>query len=360
MDEPVQVRLVLDANLVQRELRWRLRSRKNEKARSALHEAIDSGTLIAFAPTALIREIDKHIPDIAQYAKVSEEKARNEWGKLRQLIHFHEPGFGTAPAEYVDPDDAPYKQVCIELGANAVYSKDSHFKSMDVPLLMLDLDQIFREYARANSIKLAFHIGSAFTLTISVGVLKELLKLCGRGIERVPVPLKIGFLVGIGGLLIHPRSRIKIIEACRQLWGKLNNPQFRAVLGSVALQVAEAHQSAKAASKKIEEALPKAAKRSALVHAREICVVEKVPLPLAVIETRMRAAGYVSRSKNFRIYLSRILRCNQGFFETSPGMWTLRALIGVYGLAIGPHQHGGGNNANDFAPPSRRKAEIWR
>jgi hypothetical protein len=61
IEEPLQIRLVLDANIVQRELRWRLRSRRNDEARSALHEAIDSGSVLPFAPTALAREIDEHI-----------------------------------------------------------------------------------------------------------------------------------------------------------------------------------------------------------------------------------------------------------------------------------------------------------
>src|ERR1700722_13276812 len=174
IEEPLRIRLVLDANIVQRELRWRLRSRRNNEARSALHEAIDSGTVLPFAPTALAREIEEHICQIADYAGVTEARARDEWANFNPLIHFYEPERPATPGQYVDPDDAPYKQVCIELGAHAVYTRDPHFKTMDVPLIMLDLDQVFRRYARANSVKLAVSIGSTFTLTISAGALKEL------------------------------------------------------------------------------------------------------------------------------------------------------------------------------------------
>lgn len=302
-----------------------MRARRNTEARSALHEAIDSGTILPFAPTVLASEIDEHIGEIAEYAGVTEDRAREEWAKFSPQIHFYEPETAAAPGQYVDPDDAPYKQVCIELGAHAVYTRDPHFKSMDVPLIMLDLDQVFRKYARANSVKLAVSIGSTFTVTISVGVLKELLTLSAKGIRRIPIPLKIAFSVAIAGVLIHPRSRARIVKACRSLWTKLNNPRLRSILSSLVFQLAEAHETVRAASKEIEAALPKSRKRSAIVHAREICLVERGPISLAAIEIRMRAAGYVTRSRHFRSYLRQLLRRSQAFVEVSSGVWTLRA-----------------------------------
>src|SRR5260370_35278543 len=86
-DEPLQIRLVLDANIVQRELRWRLRNRRQQEARSARQEAIDSGTLIPFAPTALIQEIDEHILDMSESVAVSEEQVGEEWTKFTTHIH---------------------------------------------------------------------------------------------------------------------------------------------------------------------------------------------------------------------------------------------------------------------------------
>jgi predicted nucleic acid-binding protein len=160
IEEPLQVRLVLDANIVQRELRWRLHFRRENQARSALHEAIDSGTVLAYAPTALDSEIREHVGDLAAYAGVSEDRVRAEWMEFKAIIHLYEPEIVALPGQYIDLDDAPYKQACIELGAHAVYSRDPHFKTMDVPLIMIDLDQIFRKYARANSVKMAVSLGS--------------------------------------------------------------------------------------------------------------------------------------------------------------------------------------------------------
>jgi predicted nucleic acid-binding protein len=327
IEEPLQIRLVLDANIVQREIRWRLRSRRSTEARSALHEAIDSGTVLPFAPTALAREIDEHIWEIADYAGVTDDQARKEWAKFSSLIHFYKPETTTTPGQYLDPDDAPYKQVCIELGAHAVYTRDPHFKSMDVPLIMLDLDQVFRTYARANSVKLAVSIGSTFTLTISISALRELFRLSLKGMRRIPPPLQIAFCVAIAGILIHPRSRARIVEACGSIWTRLNNPRFRRALSSLIFQLAEAHETARTASKEIEAAVPKLPKRSAIVHAREICLVERSPIALAMIETRMRAAGYVTRSRRFRSYLCQLLRRSPAFVEVSHGIWTLQTAV---------------------------------
>jgi|HubBroStandDraft_5_1064220.scaffolds.fasta_scaffold34473_2 hypothetical protein len=326
IEEPLQVRLVLDANIVQRELRWRLRFRRETQARSALHEAIDSGTILAFAPTALDSEIHKHVADLADYAGVSEDRVRAEWMELKAIIHLYEPEIMAPPRQYVDPDDAPYRQACMELGAHAVYSRDAHFKTMDVPLIMIDLDQIFRKYARANSVKLAVSIGSTVTLTISIGALKELFALLAKGIDKIPTPVKVAFVGALAVALIHSRSRAKLVEVCKKLWNGLNNPKFRSTLAALAVQLAEVHQTSHAMSKEIQAVIPTAPKRSAIVFAREICLVEKAPLSLAVLESKIISSGYVTRSARFRSYLGQLLRHSNGFVEVSPGLWTLQTI----------------------------------
>jgi len=110
---------------------------------------------------------------------------------------------------------------------------------MDVPLVMLDLDGVFRKYARANSVKLAFTLGSTLSVTISVNVLKELFTVSARGIQRIPTPLKIAFGAAIAAALIHPKSRAKIMEWGKTLWNKLNSPKVRALFSSLVMQLAE-------------------------------------------------------------------------------------------------------------------------
>src|SRR6266404_624539 len=68
--EILQLRVVIDANVAFEPLIWRLRRRRDLGARTGLHEAIDSGVVIAFAPQALQQEVLQHISEFAEDAKV--------------------------------------------------------------------------------------------------------------------------------------------------------------------------------------------------------------------------------------------------------------------------------------------------
>jgi hypothetical protein len=84
----IQSVMVLDASAIQGELRWRLGSRTNPNARTGLHEAIDSGVVIAFAPVFLTQEIEKYLVLIARETGVTLEMANLEWKRVRSLIRF--------------------------------------------------------------------------------------------------------------------------------------------------------------------------------------------------------------------------------------------------------------------------------
>ena len=175
----LELRLVIDANIAYSELIWRLSKRRNPIARSALHEAIDSGTIVAFAPQFLEEEIQEHIGEIAEDAKVSVSIALEEWQKFRPCLHFYDPETSnTSGAACVDPDDIPYKLVCEQLGAHAVYSRDPHFQSMAVPLISVQLDTTVRDYARASSVKLTISLGTTSSMMIGFGALVVLFQGC--------------------------------------------------------------------------------------------------------------------------------------------------------------------------------------
>ncbi len=56
----LQLRLVADANRARSELYWRLKKRRNPANRSSLHESIDAGVVVIFAPEHAKWEIEKH------------------------------------------------------------------------------------------------------------------------------------------------------------------------------------------------------------------------------------------------------------------------------------------------------------
>jgi hypothetical protein len=81
-----QLRVVIDANIVQGELRWRLKSRRKPGARSALHEVLECGVLVAYAPYFLENEIREHAPRLARETKTSLADVYREWKDFRKYI----------------------------------------------------------------------------------------------------------------------------------------------------------------------------------------------------------------------------------------------------------------------------------
>ena len=89
----VQVFAIVDANIIQGELRWRLGSRERSDARSGLQEALDAGVLVLIAPNFLKVEIEKYLPAIAYDTEttLAEAERRMEGGTgeasfLRALV----------------------------------------------------------------------------------------------------------------------------------------------------------------------------------------------------------------------------------------------------------------------------------
>ncbi|MDR6420512.1 hypothetical protein J2801_002793 [Paraburkholderia phenoliruptrix] len=70
-----QVNLILDANIIIRELIWATTRRKNPFGRSELLEVLEVETVIAWAPTFLKDEVAKHIPVILEKGANHEEVA---------------------------------------------------------------------------------------------------------------------------------------------------------------------------------------------------------------------------------------------------------------------------------------------
>jgi hypothetical protein len=122
----------------------------------------------------------------------------------------------------------------------------------------------------------------------------------------------------------HPKSREKLAAGWKWVKKTVTPPVLQAI-ADVAIQVMEATKTENDTWRRLQESLPASRKRSALMHARAICLTAKAPLSLAEIERRMRAAGYVTRARNFGTYLRRVLLTSGQFQESSPGVWALVA-----------------------------------
>ena len=324
----IRIGVVLDAHVVQQELRWRLGRREKPHARTKLHEAISSGAIIPFAPTFLDAEIDEHATEIAEATGAGIEDVRREWQDFRKLLHLYSPRLEPKldKAEVADPDDLPYIAAANELGL-PIYSQDRHYRQMQAPVISVLIDGTAQSYARSNSVRIAVIIGSTYTVTLSF----EAIGAACRGVKRLahwfdelhPV-IQLAIVAAVVVVFAHPKSRAKLASIWEWLKTSAAPPVLEAI-ADVAIQLAEANKTADAAYNKIQESLPSRRRRSALMHARAICLRAKTPLPIAEIEKQMCADGYITRARDFGRYLRRVLLSSGQFQELSPGVWTLVA-----------------------------------
>jgi predicted nucleic acid-binding protein len=326
LEDYLQIKLVIDANFVHRELQWRLKNRNKPSARTRLHESADAGVLILFAPVHLSQEIVKHLGDIAERSGTTVEQAQAEWEAFRSKLHFYTPQSLTLKRgiAVVDPDDLPYIAACNELGADAVYSKDKHLRQMKAPVISIAIDASLQTYARARSIRLAVLVGSVFSVTLSIEAIKAAVGLIAksfRAFQKLHPVFQVAIIAGLVFVFVDPTMRAKF----RDVWKKISRVA-QPVLGAVTLVAKDfeiASVNVEAAKKEINAVMPRVQRRSALAHARAICLVHNKALSLGDLKARLEEQGYVTKSKDFAAYLKRVLRSSGQVVEGSNG-WTLQ------------------------------------
>lgn len=324
----LQIHAIVDANVVQGELRWRLGSRENPEARSGLEEALDAGVLVLIAPNFLKVEIEKHLPAIAEQTHTTLSEAEREWKVFQTKLRFYQPLSQVPDGWVADPKDLPYKHACDEL-ALPVYTRDAHLAKMGAPVLWVCIDTVCRDHARATSVTLGFTMGSTYSVTIGV----EALRAAGQGIKslfegfrRLPTWLQLTISGSLAAIVFHPRSRAKVLQVWNSACATARDAKAPLLDGFMVVmnQFAVAQAAADRTKRQIEAVLPRVKNASAIVHARRICVLCAGPVPIKEIADRMRSEGYVSRAKHFESYLRRLLRESGQFVERSRGVWELR------------------------------------
>lgn len=326
LNDVVQIVVVLDASAVQRELRWRLRWRNKPNARTSLHEAIDSGIVIAVAPTFLKQEIEKYLPEIATISGASTADAEAEWQQFQRLVHFHEPNGDARRFAAVDPKDADYMLTAEELGADFVRTCDPHFQRMGANVIGPEFELVLRDYARSTSILVTVKLGSTVALTFSAGVFVEAVRGIAEMFRKLPPATKAILIAAIAVVLLHPTSREKVIQGLKMIWHRLSEakPMLVPICQEIIRYVTEAALRSETASETIKSRLPVRKKQTALSHARLILLRASEPLAANEIAERILANGYTSRSKTFTAYVRRLLRGDRRFVATADGLWKVR------------------------------------
>ena len=167
-------------------------------------------------------------------------------------------------------------------------------------------------------------MGSTFTVTLSFEAIaaacRGLKSLAGWFRDLHPGMQLAIFSAGIAALA-HPKSRATLASAWERT--KQAAPAFLNTIADIATQIAEATLTEADASRRLQDLLPIRRRRSALMHARVVCLAARTPLSLDEIEKRIRADGYVSRARNLGMYLRRVLLASGQFQELDTGLWAM-------------------------------------
>jgi len=333
MPNPLQVRLVADANRIHAELRWRLRKRRHPDHRSAIHESIEAGVAVFLAPEYVKQEIEKYYEAIAADTRTTVAEVQKEWTQFQQYVGFYAPQERPSSSEtYADIKDFPYVATWREVDAQAVYTADPHLAAMGAAVVSVFIDTQLRDYARASTVQIAVRIGSSLSVFVGWEFLRRLYNLLLRlvhALRRLP-PEAQAIVAAAGTLaLLHPGTREGIRKGRNSLKASAAVRALCDTFVEFGSQAAEAEEKARCNFERLQAVLPPRQKRPLVQHVRSVCTAARSALTLEELERRIRRGGYASRSKTFRQYVRRVLRSDESFIEVAPGRWSVRATPGL-------------------------------
>lgn len=213
--------LVIDANVIIRDLIWLCSKRKNPTAKSALAETVLAGTIIPYVPPVALREVTEKLPHIATRRRIDETALRNAWKDYQGLLRVEEPN----PLRVIelragrDPDDAEYLALAETIGAKGILSHDLDISAMGGAVPSMDVVGYLRGYSRAAAIEFNIKVHGVVLMHVSAASLKAAVSML-RGLSSklgsMPTWAKIGLVLLAILLLLNDKSRTKITQSATQ------------------------------------------------------------------------------------------------------------------------------------------------
>lgn len=207
----IEFRLIVDANVILKDLRWLVKNRRSKVARTNLLELLEAKAVAVFAPTFLAQEVSKHISTISAEQRLEEAAMREHWQRYEAMIVFVD--VGDPPEDdgsYIDNKDIPYIELQRRLGAPIV-SEDPHIAQMGGHSVSTSITLTMRTYARASATRLSLEVAGAVSINVSVSTLRAIVRrmrtMAAPTISRVPKAAW-AILIGLCCIVIlHPTSR---------------------------------------------------------------------------------------------------------------------------------------------------------
>lgn len=209
IEDLFRITVIVDANIILRDLLWLVRKRDTPGARSEFKELLDSGTVVAIAPTFLKEEISLNIRKLSDERAIPVDVLTLEWEAYIELITFVE--VGGADAAFEDPKDAPYIKLQRQSG-NLIYSRDSDIRRMGGQIIPPVVFATLRLYSRHVAVEYTLLVGGQGTLLLSFSMVSGLIRLAKAifpQIKKIPrAILWASFFLIVCSLLYGPARQI--------------------------------------------------------------------------------------------------------------------------------------------------------
>lgn len=323
----LQIRLVIDTNMVISELLQLAKPRRVPNYRTALQELMASETIICYAPQQLKGEIEQHWLEVAKNKGIAPEAAETLWVDFATHLRFCLVNLDSADLRGVpDPADLPFTMLAARIGAQ-IYSRDPHIAAMGGHVVTLDCVFRLRDYARYKMIEVAIQMGGVVVVSGTLGALVmafKALKATLSVFRRLPPGAKILILLGLVWALADEGRRKALMAGWEKVASSLTETLGSPIKEAFS-ELANVKPLAADALRQVEREIRQDKRRPLRVLLRAALEGEASSLSLREIEMRVHVAGYCTTAKYFRVYLGKVLRQDPSFCQAADGTWRLAA-----------------------------------
>ena len=221
ISRPLQINLIVDANIIIKELIWLAQKRKKENALTRFLEILQTKTLTASAPIYLDDEIKENIPLISEKENIPEDRMYKVWDEYKKYINFvkHQESKKLNILCKRDPKDIPYISLHFQYDY-PIYTEDKDISGMGATVINAEFISNFRDYTRHANVEYTIKIVGMGSVVITSEIIKSFFLL----ISKIPKKI-LGFIaVVIILLLINKPSRKYILSMLEQ--AKENAPKI--------------------------------------------------------------------------------------------------------------------------------------
>jgi predicted nucleic acid-binding protein len=217
-----QFTLVVDTNIVIKELLWLTQGRRNPNARSDLMEVLEANTVRLCAPPTLFAEVEEKIPLVSLDRDANERTMLEHWEYFKSRIELvlPNPELTKVLRSGVDPNDAEFVALEETIGAAGILSKDPHIRMMGGNQISLECIFYLRNYSRNAAIEMTIKVAGTHLMIAGVngiGVACRAARTLVQAYSRLPDWIKISIVVGGLLALSNPRARTAIASVTTRL-----------------------------------------------------------------------------------------------------------------------------------------------